>query len=459
MNNWRSNSLIFILFLVFNCVIWLRSFTLDFYNDEFQLIEYLEQFAVSNPFAVFSKEDLAGYYFRPIRDSALAIILKIFGTNPLPFRIINFFLYNLLIFLIYKIILNISNNKVSSIISALFFSLLPSHDIYLVWMPMLGDLLTMIFILLAFYYSFFHNTPKSFALSLLFVSLAFLTKESSYTAPLLFLAIAIFLPLKRKKFLSHFIGSSFALTLILIYRHFILNINLFQSTNFENLSFGSILLNFSYYSFASFIPTFAYSKENPLSIFLMFLILISLATAFIKLKRDGKKIDTNIILLSAIWYISFAIPISTLFMRWYVLLPSFGLLLITQEIIKSIEERTLLIFSFPIIIIFTTVNVYSMAGWERAIKMSKEILKEIEKIEIDGRDKALFWFFPEYYNNYPILRVGIQQAINYRREQKFSEILIPVSITLTENTKIELLEKNQSENEFYFLITEAKIHI
>ncbi len=446
-----------LILIIINTFTWSKSLGLNFYNDDFQNLGYLGKHFVGNPLSVFISKDVSIHYFRPIPNFLNTITLSIFGFNPLPFRILNLAFYLALITTIFIFILKISNSSLAAFVSALLFSLLPSHDIFLAWLASSGDVLSTIFLLLSFYFLLDTDSPKIPILSLLFFLLALLSKENSLLAPLLAFSLIFIFPEKRIRLLYFSLFSIFLIILLFSYRYFWLEINIFTSPNIENISLSQLLTNFFLYPFVIVVPTFAYTPENPFPILLNFIFVLIFATlGIIYVFRNATK-STKMIILGLLWYLWFVAPALPLFMRWYSLLPSVGLVVIFAELIPQVKRKFLWLLVLPLSTILLVVNYYSMSGWSKANKISENIIKASMSIEPNQGGKVLLWFFPEYFNNYPILRSGTQQAINFVRNVEFTEILLPIAIVTTPKTNVSLIE---SDSTFYrFNLKNAKPYL
>jgi len=79
----KNNELLFPLLLaLFTFFIWAGVLNLGFFNDDFQILEYLQQNYSENPLKVFTSQDISSYYFRPIPNLWNTLILNLFGFNP-----------------------------------------------------------------------------------------------------------------------------------------------------------------------------------------------------------------------------------------------------------------------------------------------------------------------------------------------------------------------------------------
>lgn len=476
------------LLIFLNLIIWLNTLSFDFFNDDFQILEYAKEHYSDNPLKAFAQKDVSNVYYRPIPNFFLASILNTFGFEPLAFHIYLFVLYICVVFSAYFFFKKLFDSPVLSLLGAGVFSILPSHDIYLVWLASNGDLCAT-FASLVFAISLFSQSKSGTYLAITSIFIAFLSKESTIVAPLLPLFIIPLFNERRKKYLIISLVSFALLVIIFLYRFFFLQINIFESTNLSQVSIGSIIANFIAYIPAIFIPSFVPPIQLSYVPFVIGLIVaVVVILFFFRRSINLKNIEPNYI-VGLLWYFVFVLPVSTLFMRWYSFLPSIGIVIIFLELLSqrlgnrgclvrkkdtavATEESDAVVFrkkgwgllsrtmpdgflpkiGIPILIIFSTINIYSIAGWKQGNARAKEILESIANIETQ-RESIMLWFFPQYYNNFFILRSGIHQAINHHSKIPFDEILMPISIVLSKDTKIE--HKQIDSNIFEFTTKNA----
>ncbi|MGC9078704.1 MAG: hypothetical protein ACP5I9_08135 [Candidatus Kapaibacteriota bacterium] len=448
-------SLVFILFL--NFFVWFKSLTLDFYNDDYQMLGFAQENFSAYPLNVFLIKDVSNYYFRPIPNLLITLFFNAFGYHPLPFRLLNFLLYLSLIFTIFFFFLRLFQNERTAFLSTILFSLLPSHDLYLVWIASIGDILATLFLLLAFHFILFSKKTSSLMFAILFFVLSCLSKESTLPLPFLAVSLAFLYPEKKETLCRFAFVSISVLALLFLFRQFVLGINIFASPNVQNFDLPTSLLNFFLYPFGLVIPTFAFSSENSLGIILNFIFFISLSTIFLFYALNIKEKNWKTIWLGLLWYFWLILPALPLFMRWYILLPSIGLFIIITEMLQHIKIKYFVSFLTPILIILLVVDYYSISGWKKANNFAQKILLETSFLKTYPQRKILLWFFPQYYNNYPILRSGIQQAINFNRNEKFEEVLLPISIVFAQNSKIELVQTDN--NSFTFKVFAPRVFL
>lgn len=476
------------LLIFLNLIVWFNTLSFDFFNDDFQILEYAKEYYSNNPLEVFIQKDVSNVYYRPIPNFFLASILNIFGFNPLAFHIYLFVLYICVAFSVYFFFEQLFNNSILSLFGAGIFSVLPSHDIYLVWIASNGDLWATL-ACLVFAINLFSQSKSGRYLAIISIFIGFLSKESTIVAPLFPLCLIPFFKGHRKKYLIISLLSFALLVIVFLYRFLFLGINVLESTNLSHISFVSIIANYAAYIPAIFVPSFVPPTQLPYVPFVIALIVAIVAILFFfRRSINLKDIEPNFI-VGLLWYFVFVLPVSTLFMRWYNFLPSIGIMLVflallhkrlgnnnylvkekkslaigskDKEITASLlfgsckkgwgwfgtwNKSLLLKIGIPIFLISSTINIYSIVGWKQGNARAKEILESISSIQTE-RSSIMLWFFPQYYNSFIILRSGIHQAINHHSKIHFDEIMMPISIVLYSTTKIECKQRDSTAFDF-----------
>jgi len=162
-----------------NLIVWLNTLSFNFFNDDFQILEYVSD----SQLEVFTQKDVSNVYYRPIPNFFLASILNIFGFNPLAFHIYLFVLYICVVFSAYFFFEQLFNNSIVSLFGAGIFSILPSHDMYLVWLASNGDLWATL-ACLVFAIGLFSQSKSGTYIAIISIFICFLSTESTIVAPL-----------------------------------------------------------------------------------------------------------------------------------------------------------------------------------------------------------------------------------------------------------------------------------
>jgi hypothetical protein len=459
-----------------NLIVWLNTLSFNFFNDDFQILEYVSD----SQLEVFTQKDVSNVYYRPIPNFFLASILNIFGFNPLAFHIYLFVLYICVVFSAYFFFEQLFNNSIVSLFGAGIFSILPSHDMYLVWLASNGDLWATL-ACLVFAIGLFSQSKSGTYIAIISIFIGFLSKESTIVAPIFPLLLIPFFNKDRKKYLIISSVSFALLAIVFLYRFLFLGINVLESTNLSHISIGGIIANYIAYIPAIFVPSFVPPIQLPYVPFVIGLIVAVVAILFFFRRSISlKNIEPNYI-VGLLWYFVFVLPVSTLFMRWYSFLPSVGIMIIFLELLRKrfgnnsyivrrkdasvilsrsdkvmgsppppfhkTEKGSLFKIGIAVLLIFSTIDIYSIAGWKQGNARAKEILESISSIQTE-RSSIMLWFFPQYYNNFIILRSGIHQAINHHSKIPFDEIMMPISIVLNKGTEIKYRQIDSNMFEF-----------
>ncbi len=448
---------IVIIIVLYSTLIWSKAISFDFFNDDYQILGHLAENS-SNPFKVFVEKDVSEVYFRPIPNFLLSSILLSFGYQPFWFHLYLFLLHIFLILSFYLFLKKLFNDFIVIAWSLLFFSILPSHDIYLVWIASSGDLLATIFVILFFVFHFEGKTMLSFA----FAILAFLSKESTLTLPLLTFFLAF---LNKDNFARYFKLSVGLVSIILVklgYQILILRANPFETSNLANFDWLSIPSNFLLTIVAPFFPTsFPKGIHSTLSLATILLLLATIVFAFLQLKKSlfesNNPTQFRTCLFGLLWFVVFSLPTLPLFMRWYSLLPSIGLFILFTDLTKqAIHRKSALMGLVLIFLLFSVQSFVSISFWYEGNRYAQNVLNKIKSTQF-GKENVLLWFFPEYYRGYFILRSGVEQAIKFNANQPIREVLIPISTEIEDEINIETT--TNKENFFEFKISGATPYV
>lgn len=434
----------YFLLIIFNILVWYNSTHLGFFNDNYQIFSYLEENTHGNLLKTFSISDLSKGYYRPIPNFFHLILLKVFSNNPRPFYVFQLFLYINIVLVLYKILKEETKNSTISTFISIFFSLLPSHDIYLAWIATNGDLLSTLFCLLALY---FFLIKKIITFGFIFTTLGYLSKESSFVFPLMLFIFFYFQRKLDKKNISIIFGTLTLLFLLLGLRETLLDIHILSSKNLELHNLKSIIANLPISIVLNFYPTFALSIKTIWGIIIITFIIIFVLVCANKYHQQGSISfgNSNLFSLGLIWFITFSLPLIPNIMRWYVILPSVGLIFIIAFLFTSLkfEDHELLSYFIPVILLLIPINLYSQLGWKNTYQKANEILISASKIE-SSKPKALLWFVPYYYHSYFMLKSGTSQAFNYYIKPKYIDLLFPFPTKISNGYKVKLLSKREN---------------
>jgi hypothetical protein len=337
--------------IITTLLIYSQSFFYDliYLDDDILVYERLEETNLGNKISTaFTSNYLGGHYYRPITLLSFVVDSAI-GHNSLSlYHLSNFIIHLLTSLLLFLILKNLRYSLAISSIASLFFALDPIHINTVGWIAGRGDLLAALFTLLALYFlqNFIeHNNPLQLLIVLVFVFLAFLSKEASLLIPFLFAAF-LFVEQKEFDFNRKSMGL-FILIIISLGSYYILRGLLLSEVHIDKFSFTTYYSNFLVLpeTISKFFIPIGIKALPRIELFtsvsglVILLILVSLP---IKLRNINK----SRYYWGMIWFIILMLPgmvISTMgqdgFFYWDCrsYLPLFGLTLMIAEVFRSIE--------------------------------------------------------------------------------------------------------------------------
>jgi protein O-mannosyl-transferase len=178
--------------LVFTALIYFKSIFNDFasWDDDNYILNnpYLKDFSINGIWQIFSNFYFGNYH--PLTTLVYLFEYSWFGTNPLPYHLLNLLLHLFNIWLVYKLAEKLSRKNITTIIVAVLFALHPMHVESVAWVSELKDVLYTSFFLLSLW-NYLHNKSggKNYFLCILFFILSLLSKSAAVTLPLLLILI------------------------------------------------------------------------------------------------------------------------------------------------------------------------------------------------------------------------------------------------------------------------------
>lgn len=210
-NHLKFNYIIFFLLLFVVSVFYFKTFNYPFIWDDLEMVvgnSFIKDWKnVSKIFthSAFGEEFSAQKFYRPIQIFSYLMNFKLFGLNPVFFRMFNVLCVSFIGFFVFLISKRFSFSKFDSLLISLFFCLHPVHVEIITYISGRGDILYILFLLIAFY--FFLKSEKSFSYYdigvFLFTVLAFFTKENSVVFPVILVLYSYIFKYKLFNFTSY----------------------------------------------------------------------------------------------------------------------------------------------------------------------------------------------------------------------------------------------------------------
>ncbi|NTW33679.1 MAG: glycosyltransferase family 39 protein [Bacteroidetes bacterium] len=214
--------------LVFTTLIYIKALFNDFaWDDEIYIMRnpFLRDFSINGIKVIFTSFYFSN--FHPITTLTYFLEYKCFGINPFPYHLVNILLHLLNTWLVFKLVEQLSNKKITALVVSLLFAVHPMHVESVAWISERKDILYSLFYFLSLlsYLRYVKHgfSVKHYIWTLLFFIASLLSKSAAVTLPVLLIGIDIFrkrkifsVVHKRRRTMNFYlvyIGSSFARTM------------------------------------------------------------------------------------------------------------------------------------------------------------------------------------------------------------------------------------------------------
>ena len=444
---------------------WFPVLYIPFINDDIQILGYNSGKSLLSIFKPFWTPDVSIFYWRPLGNIIHPIILFISGFEPFPFRLASLILYVFCCIVILYCCIKLNFNIESALILVVLFAILPSHEFQVAWIADQGETLLAALLILSFinYYSALQKdyiSKKHISYFLLFFTASLLVKELAFVG--IFIPVIAFIAKKEKVnidfkiILKHVIIALGILIVVLLYRFIVIGGSPFNSPNFNNSGPITWIKNFFIYiPLAFFPPNFLeFLNDNlknllviiPTVIVLIFCIYLFF-NVYTKLSSEKKKL----ILAGLIWFCVFIIPALLKLMRWYVFTASIGLIWSLTVIFefywqKLNYKKIILSFTLPIFVLLIIYNFSLMQRWASAGNKFEKSLYSLVKIKNEIKHDSVFvWCVPDKLNRIPMMKLGVQQSIQWELKNNSLEVYSPLRAELiNDKSRISLIKKSDS---------------
>lgn len=432
-------------------------------NDDYQMLGMELPLSLTDVVSPFFETNVWGHYWRPLVEFFIKLLLFIDGYNPVLFRSFTLLLFSAMVITVVFASVNLGIRKSGAILTGVIFALLPSRELHASWIADWGDSFALIFILLMMTsYLKFRNEKKPnkkyLILSSLYFLSAVLSKEIAFAA--IFLPALCEFLFNEKKFLSHHSVKASAvyisiLILVLGFRIVFISANPFDSPHLNNTSAAAVFQNFLLYTITIFFPPdtleilFHFVQKNIAYLVLTIVFAAAVAVLFFFLLKNHFKRRKNLYIFLALWFVLFLLPVLPVFMRWYSLSASFGL--ITAIAILLNDEYTMTInkkyFQFAGVILFAILiylNLNTSRRWNDAgIKMDRIMVNIFQNKERVESDTIYVWGSPDKYLRVPLMKLGINESFAFALKRKNVVVHSPLRIeTYHSKFEIDFIQKD-----------------
>ena len=416
------------LILAISFVLFFPSLTTFFTHDDFFLlkisrIETFREFL--NFFSLVRGPEGLGMY-RPLGMQIFYLLdWKLFNLNPLWLHLVAFLTFFFVIYLVYKLINLLTNNKKIGITASFLYAVSASHFAHLYAFGVYVELLVTLFALLScisFIYYLETRLLKNIFFTFLFFMGGLFSKETFVVIPVLLILIYLFLLLRKKKILAR--PKDILLALIPFFMtiagYFFMRFKFFGFPEGESyvwiISLRVVNTLFWYFLWAMNLPEMLvdfvgpglrfnpnlfkfYSKEIT-PIFLLFLLqLLFLLYAFISWIRKSRNQKMTELLFSFGWFAVSLTPVLFLPLHkftYYLTLPLVGIVLFISILLENIKPVRIKV-SFLVawlLLSFFTLGLTAKTHWiTQGAKIAEKIhhyLVENKSIAQDYKEIAFY---------------------------------------------------------------------
>jgi protein O-mannosyl-transferase len=367
------------------------------------------------------KNIFSSYYvgmYQPIATLSFAVIFKFFGLNAFAYHFFSLILHLVNTFLVYKIVMKLTEKKEIIWGVILLFALNPMQVEAVAWVSATSTLLYSMFFLLSVntYLNFLQNTTskKKYYISFLFFFFALLSKSAAVTLPLILLLCDYFLHAKisKKDLLNKipfFVLSVIFGILTVIGRTEAGHVfNIAKEYNFfDRILF--IIYSLSFYIISIFLPFkmsafHSYPDKSgemlPVIFYLTPLLLIGITLFLVKVKKYKKEIifGMGFFLLSISIMIEL-IPVGTQIVKErYTYIPCIGLYFAFFTFLSTSfdkNERWKKFLNYGIVtlsIIFIALSFVRTQTWNDSLSLWNDVIKKYPECSVAYNNRG------NYYN-------------------------------------------------------------
>ncbi len=387
-----------IAFLIYLPTIWNK-----FVWDDIQLITHPLNLG-ENPYSFFLG---GGIYYRPFLHLSMAIDYSFWHLNPMGYHLTNVILHSiasLLVFLtgllitkdgkIHNYHSNFDDKNIKNImpalLSSIIFAIHPVHTESVAWISGRTDILSTIFLLLAFLSFLIYSKESKFSglvLTCIFFLFSLFSKENAISLFLIILIYGLLTGMPRKKIALSLTSLSFVIIIYFILRQSkVINMmlstpgtdNAFFSASIRMENFFSILSGAIGYYFQKLILPFNLNllpdvPKNPLFFVIALLPFTLLIFLYFKKRKFEFFLISWIILTLLPSLIILVSQIGSPIGERYLYLPSAGFCILAGSLFSRISNKKLLFTSFAMIVILGSFSTYErLKAWENDLTLWKD---------------------------------------------------------------------------------------
>ncbi len=445
----KSNKINYLAIIFVNLAVWLPSLFIRFFNDDHQVVLWINPESLADVFSPLWEQYIIGFYWRPLPAILNTSAIFFFGANPFVFHLLSLVIYVIVCILLYKLLEKLDLSPETSLVSVLLFSVLPAHEMPVAWLSARNDTIALAFILFSliiFIKLRDSSSIKTRGLITVLMTLAFISKEASFPLILLFPAYYIIIlkkSLRDVKTFRELLTGLAVIAIIMLYRHLAMGgPALFSSSNLDSFNIITSAVNFVAYIPLSFLDAgtleviFAAVKDSILVGVLLAIVLIS----FGYLLYRGRHIFKNpIVIFGFAWFLAFSLPVLPLLGRWYAFIPSVGLI-IAASVFYEKSQSVLLkrVITITIILASAAFSFNRMADWARVSEKAEEACQAFADHEYKDIDTITLLGAPNKIDGINSMRIGVQETVHYYTGELLTDVQYPLKTEIYKGCRIYL---------------------
>jgi hypothetical protein len=440
---------------------WLGYLDVPIMNEDFLVLSWYEPTAFWDAFRNFYERVVDGPYWRPVIWTVNSLTKFLAGYSAWPYHLTNILVYGIVVFAFFDFLKRIGFERRRAWLGAFIFAVLPSHELSVAWIAGRTDTIMAMFLLfgmnnLVYAYK---NNRYYFLPAVFFFLFAMLSKEPAYAVP----AVPfIFLLLRQSKVekkdwlgaLRHSLILTGIVFVVLLYRYIVIGGTPFESPNFANIDFLTMLRNIVIYIPVSFIRAdqleslYYFLINNTTAKIIASVIASGLLAAAVLRYRKMEKREKRLLLFGFLWFIIFILPASTFFGQWYAFTASFGLIIMLMSFIKLDFDKRRSRYAFYLIlsagIIVSVINSSRSDMWLIAAEKSDTAYRKID-YKSSGRDTLIFLGVPDKIDRINCMKIGFTQAIWFHLDNDSIEVSSPLRAEMSEESFVTLEKISDNE--------------
>ncbi len=443
---------------------WAPILMAGFVNDDFQLLLYHQPQSFGQIFAPFYDTGVTDIFWRPVPNFLHSATMHLFGFDAFWFRLTNILLLAATSAAFYIFLIKINISKNAALFAGLLFAAAPSREIVAGWIAARGDILALLFMLVAaIYYIRWRQRMRQpeVIFAIIAYLLAVFSKEIAFAAVGIPIILEFLFDKKERAWKTAFSAAgiaTLAIIFFLIMRWIVTGSMLAPPPNYQDFDTITSIRNFFIYMPLAFLSaetlehmtSAAYWTSAPaLGIFMTLAALAAI--------RPIRLMDKQERLLAAagfLWFAIFALPAAPMLMRWYAFVPSAGIFLVFAAIMNSSIRRNgrrFWIAAAILVVGFAVTSFRHSMEWPDASRSVTRSLNSLKLMNLKS-DTLRIWGAPDKIDRVNAFKIGLEQAVEYAVGRDV-EALSPLRMELSEDSQIRL---KLSENFAEYLITNGR---